>query len=270
MTKFLAALSMAALAGTALPQPAAAADLDRILLRAPELPLTKPVEVGTGWYLRGDLGYSLDTSSDPVSFRAYNGAGSYSSGRFHDNAIDSDWSGSVGFGYHFNDWLRSDITLEYTKGSFDDQLSLHCVATNPVGDCAAHQDFDAWGFMANAYLDLGTYAGFTPYIGGGAGIMSVNWKDMRLACVNSPACGAAAVNHGRHDWRFAYQLSAGMAYALTKNLKFDLGYRYFNVDGGDMFDFNPGDQALGATGVQGQDHGFSKQEIRAGLRYEIW
>jgi hypothetical protein len=24
-----------------------------------ELPVTKPVEIGSGWYLRGDLGYSV-------------------------------------------------------------------------------------------------------------------------------------------------------------------------------------------------------------------
>jgi len=269
MFKLFAALSVAAVASAALPSIASAADLDEILL-APELPMTRPVEVGTGWYLRGDIGYSVDTSSDGPSFRVYTGTPSYGSGNFHDDTIDSDWSGSAGFGYHFSDWLRADVTAEYMKGSFSDRLGVPCTTASPVGECAFHQDFEAWGFMANGYVDLGTFAGFTPYVGAGAGVMSVNWDNLDLRCVNSLACTAEGSSRGRHDWRFAYQLSAGLAYAITRNLKLDVGYRYFDVAGGDMFDFNGGDQALGASGIQGTDDGFSKHEIRAGLRYEIW
>ena len=249
---------------------AGAADLDRALLAAPELPVTRPVEVGTGWYLRGDLGYSIDTSSSGPSMRLYNGTSTYGSTQLDDNAITSDWSGSLGFGYHFNDWLRSDLTVEYTKGAFGETYGAPCSAQNPVGNCALNQDFQGWGFMANGYLDLGTYAGLTPYVGAGAGVMSVNWDNLSLQCVDSTACASSGSSRGEHDWRFAYQLSAGLAYAITKNLKLDVGYRYFDVAGGKMFDFNGGDQALGATGVQGRDNGFSKSEIRAGLRYDIW
>jgi hypothetical protein len=30
--------------------------------------------------------------------------------------------------------------------------------------------------MANGYVDLGTFAGFTPYVGAGAGVTRVAWK----------------------------------------------------------------------------------------------
>lgn len=228
MTKLLAALSMMALAGTVLSGTANAADLDQVLLKAPELPMTKPVEVGTGWYLRGDLGYSLDTSS---------GSGSFDSG-----GIDSDWSGSAGFGYHFNDFLRSDLTVEYAKGSFSGSSAAPCGGA-AVGGCSIDDRFKSWGFMLNGYVDLGTYAGFTPYAGGGVGYMNVSYQD------------------AENSWRFAYQLSAGVAYALTRNLKLDLGYRYLDVDGGKI---------SSGSGTEAHDDGFSKQEIRAGLRYDIW
>ena len=270
MSKLLKASSIVAAVFAAGLASANAADLDRALLAAPLLPVTKPVEVGTGWYLRGDLGYSISTSSGGPSMLLYNGMGTYGSTQLNSDAISSDWSGSAGFGYHFNDWLRTDLTVEYTKGAFDQIYGGACSAQNPVGNCALNQDFKGWGFMANGYVDLGTYAGITPYVGAGAGMMSVNWDTLSLQCVNSPACAATGTSRGEHDWRFAYQLSAGLAYAITKNLKLDVGYRYFDVAGGKMFDFNGGDQALGATGVQGRDHGFSKSEIRAGLRYDIW
>jgi opacity protein-like surface antigen len=46
--------------------PAHAADLDEIIY-AKELPVTKPVEIGSGWYLRGDLGYSVQTRGAATS-----------------------------------------------------------------------------------------------------------------------------------------------------------------------------------------------------------
>ncbi|MGN6549785.1 MAG: outer membrane protein, partial [Pararhizobium sp.] len=190
--------------------------------------------------------------------------------RFDDGEIKSDWSESVGIGYHFNDWLRSDVTFEYSDGKFDGSLGGPCVAANPVGTCDAHQDFSAWGFMANGYVDLGTVAGFTPYVGGGVGIMRIGWKDLELSCVGSAACQPVPSHDGENDWRFAWQLSAGMAYAITKNLKLDVGYRYFDIADGGMFDFADADRAFGVSGLQGKDRGLTKQEVRVGLRYDIW
>ena len=40
--------------------PMQAADLDQILYGS-ELPVTQTVEIGSGWYLRGDLGYQVST-----------------------------------------------------------------------------------------------------------------------------------------------------------------------------------------------------------------
>ena len=270
MSKFLVAAGAAFLLSGAFLANAGAADLDQTLLAAPELPMTKPVEVGTGWYLRGDVGYAVSTDNDGPSIKVYDGLGDYGSTTLGDNSISADWSGSAGIGYHFNDWLRADVTAEYTKGDFSQLFGGVCTAANPVGNCALHQDFTAWGFMANGYIDLGTYAGITPYVGAGAGMMNVKWDPLYLKCVNSAACTADGSSRGESDWRFAYQFSAGIGYAITQNLKLDIGYRYFDVAGGNMFDFNGGDQAIGATGVQGKDHGFSSSQIRAGLRYEIW
>ncbi|WP_181407981.1 outer membrane protein [Pararhizobium mangrovi] len=214
MPNRIKALLLAAAGCAALAAPAAAADLDSVLLEAPELPETRPVEVGTGWYLRGDVGYSLDT-----------------------NNVDSDWGGTAGFGYHFNDYLRSDLTVEYNQGSSSDAID---------------QDFNSWGFLLNGYVDLGTYMGVTPYVGGGVGTVNVHWKG-----VDEPD----DIETRDDDWRFAYQLSAGLAYAVTDNLKLTVGYRYLNVDGGERYQI--GDEKY-------DDDGYTKSEIRGGLLYDIW
>lgn len=219
MSKVIVALSVAASVWAAAGlSPVHAADLDHALLAAPELPVTKPVEVGTGWYLRGDLGYAIGTSGSD---------------------FDSHWSGSAGAGYHFTDYLRADITVEYTKGSF-------------AG--SGTQTFRSWGGMVNGYFDLGTFAGFTPYLGGGAGYVNVDWHNFTDA--------TSTTHPGLNDWRFAWQLSAGVAYSITKNLRFDVGYRYMDVNGGGRY--------VDAAGNHVKDSGFGKSEVRAGLRYDIW
>ncbi|KGF66773.1 hypothetical protein LL06_26265, partial [Hoeflea sp. BAL378] len=103
---------------TGLAASAQAADLDQVIY-APELPMTQPVEIGSGWYLRGDLGYSVETRGAATRYSIFSAGPpvSYSTGAFGTSSIDSDWSGSAGVGYNFTDYLRGDLTFDYTKGS---------------------------------------------------------------------------------------------------------------------------------------------------------
>lgn len=235
-----------------------AADLDDIIY-AQELPVTQPVEIGSGWYLRGDLGYSVDTSGAATSYRVFNAGPpvSYGTGLFDGSSLSSDWSGSVGAGYSFTDYLRSDLTLDYSTGTFGFGTGA---GANCAGQCANvnGQDFEQYTVMANAYIDLGTYAGFTPYVGAGAGVSRVSWDPI------------SSTQSGEDDWRFTYALMAGLAYDISKNLKLDLGYKYSKVNSGTQFNFNAGNVALGATGGQAEDDGIEKHEVRVGLRYALW
>jgi opacity protein-like surface antigen len=159
----MAALVAAGAAGTA-----KAADLDRIIY-APELNRTVPVEIGNGWYLRGDIGYSVDTSSDRA---------------FDDWRLDSDFSGGLGVGYQFTDFLRADVTADYTEGDVDGRFAGDI---NPFSS-----DFRAYTLLANAYVDLGTFVGFTPYVGAGAGGTYVDYAPYFSAGLETP---------GGADWR---------------------------------------------------------------------
>ncbi|WP_420407161.1 outer membrane beta-barrel protein [Hoeflea sp.] len=269
-----AILGMAASAG--------AADLDEIIY-AKELPVTQPVEIGSGWYLRGDLGYSFNTDGGANSYRIFNAGPpvSYGTGLFNSSDLTSDWSGSAGVGYHFSDYLRADATFEYSTGEFGGTTSsaVPCPGGPAGTGCASTdvQSFEQYGIMANAYVDLGTYVGFTPYIGGGAGVSRVTWNTLNSTnrCVPAPGfpCGAAPAgtsSPGQEDWRFTYALMAGLSYDLTKNMKLDLGYRYSKIKGGPQFNFDAATAAAGATGAQAEDGGIEKHEIRAGLRYSLW
>ncbi len=261
-----------------------AADLDTIVY-APQLPRTVPVEIGNGWYLRGDVTYNFSTDGDATSYRTYHlhthtyGTRDYTSSNF-----DTDWGVGAAAGYQFTDWFRAEAALDYYRGSFDTSatsfspcLSGFVGPDNTGCSTIGTADFNAWGVMANAYIDLGTYVGFTPYIGAGLGMTQVDFKDYnsRSTCVDGTAScsgvGSLSLQHtGEADWRFTYALMAGVSYNLTTNLKADIGYRYINVDGGDTYSFDTISEAAGATGVQGTDNGYHLHQIRASLRYSLW
>jgi len=261
---------------------AQAADLDDIIY-AKELPVTQPVEIGTGWYLRGDLGYSVETRGVATSYQVFTAGppAAYAGEVFDSSSLDSDWSGSLGVGYNFTDYLRADMTFDYSKGRFAGTTSsvLPCAGL-ATGQCASvdSQGFEQYGFMANAYLDLGTFARFTPYVGAGAGVTRVTWETLvdNQTCVSVAGnlCGAGVAtdgsNPGTESWRFTYALMAGVSYDLTKDIKLDVGYKYSKIKSGSQFGYDAASIAAGAVGAQASDNGFAKHEVRAGLRYSLW
>jgi opacity protein-like surface antigen len=140
--------------------PAHAADLDEIIY-AKELPVTKPVEIGSGWYLRGDLGYSVQTRGAATSYSVFSAGppSTYTSTAYDSSSLDSDWSGSLGVGYAFTDYLRGDLTLDFSNGTFSGATSSTAACAGlATGQCASvdTQGFDQYGFMANGYVDLGS------------------------------------------------------------------------------------------------------------------
>ncbi|SKA14321.1 outer membrane protein [Consotaella salsifontis] len=209
MKALLASLFISAAALSVFPgEGAKAADLMSapIYETAPEI---QPVEVGTGWYLRGDVSYDADISSDRLD-------------------LEKNASYDLGFGYRFTDYLRGDVTATYSKT--DVRFNDAAIAVD---------DLETWELMANAYVDLGTFVGFTPYVGGGVGGVNVEYDNG---------------DNYKSDWRLGYALMAGVAYDISRNLKLDVGYRYLDVEKQD----------------KSWDDGFGRHEIKAGLRYSLW
>lgn len=250
-----------------------------VIEQAPEF---VPVEIGNGWYLRGDIGHSFGTAAnDPVNYRIYDGvAGTYTPAAFTSSDFDDNYTWGVGVGYTFNSWIRADATFEGQQNDFSGTTVTAAPCTGgPVGTtCRSENSATAttYSVMANLYGDLGTFVGVTPYIGAGAGASRVEWGNLTNTeyCVGG-GCGAPPVlgtttHAGESSWRFTYALMAGLAYDISRNLKVDLGYKYRWIDGGDMFNFDAASAAAGATGVQGKDEGFHQHEVKVGLRYSLW
>lgn len=229
------------------------------IMDAPEV----TVQEASGWYLRGDVGYSFN---DIRGANYYQGSNSTLTNFDHTSLKDSFLLGA-GVGYQINNHLRTDVTFDYlTSADFRGGTSGVCGdgVGNPFVACSSSDKsyMHAYSLMANVYVDLGTYGYITPYVGGGIGGAYVKWGKLRNTICDDPyAAGCYTSEHeGQKSWRFTYALMAGAAIDITCNLKADIGYRYRHIMGGDMFGYNLG-------GGPGDDKGFDMHEARIGARY---
>ena len=291
----LNALKIALIAGCAMAGFASngfAADLDQPIF-VEQAPDYAPVEIGNGWYIRGDVGYAAIHKGGTHTYRTYDPISTtYADQTFVTSGTSADFAFGGGIGYQFSDWLRFDGTIDAYRGKFTGTTAStgNCYPGLAAGDpgfntsCATNdeQGYNAYQFMANAYVDLGTYVGLTPYVGAGAGYTVMAWDGLTnsLYCVpgagggataTCPATPIAPVTHaGTTDYRFTYSVMAGAAYQMSKNVKLDMGYRYSKIAAGTQFNFDQASITAGATGVQGRDAGYDRHEVRVGVRYSLW
>lgn len=222
-----------------------------------EVPESLPASV-SGWYIRGDVGYS---------WNKYRGAIYGTSGGTNRLFGDIDESFFVGggVGYQVNSYLRTDLTLDYDFESDFRGYTIGSCGAAPACVSTDVSSFAALTVMANAYIDLGTYAGFTPYVGAGIGGSHVKWGSLEnTACEDGDPtnCDPTVTHSGSKSWRFAYALMAGFSYDVSHKLALDFGYRYRKIEGGAQFGF------ASATGP-GYDYGMESHQVRAGLRYKF-
>jgi len=338
-----------------LPLPALAADYDPPIYvdQAPEY---QPVEVGSGWYLRGDVGYAFQRSYKDEALAVDDTL-------FDNDLVGLGWvgpldafsasqkqgtiTGSIGAGYHFNDWLRADVNIgilqndsysgtgHLQSGYLDSGLLVNalnpavtampdfgCLGSRTVTTTKTTVDSDgnavpaqsgttaktdtdwrrdcivnasaknsAWNGLANGYVDLGTYAGFTPYVGAGIGLLRTKTSiSVGATCENSsvtntsnanngdgtstttdqtvdftcraPTDGSTVASYSKTNYDLMYGLSAGVSYQISKNASLDLGYQYISAP--DVKYYTISDSGVRAA------KGYDMQQIKIGLRYDLW
>jgi opacity protein-like surface antigen len=130
----------------------------------------------------------------------------------------------LGIGYQYNNWLRFDLTGEYRgKASFH-ALDSYTGGTNEYSGTKSE-----WLFLANGYIDLGTWWSVTPFVGAGIGFANINIDHFRdINVLNS---GGGYADSGSTT-NFAWALHAGLAYQVTPNFSIELAYRYLNMGDG--------------------------------------
>lgn len=250
-SKLHALTAMTALAATAVPALAADYDPPIVIDNFDNVDEVVPVEVGSGWYLRGDVGYSFNRSFEDYSSDSL--IPSYEIGQ-DDN---SSFIGGAGFGYHFTDYLRADLTGAFLgqEKAWGRNIDPFDAAFGQRGEIKTRM---AYG-MATGYIDLGTFVGITPYVGAGAGFVYTQLRGNGELAV--PGGGTSFGSYSENDFSFAYTLNAGLAYRMTDNLSLDVGYQYLNAPNAKHFSFEePGFYK----------EGFDMHQIKVGLRYDLW
>ncbi len=228
--------------------PAMAADLDDLLPPAPVLDEEAPET----WYLRGDIGAVRRETRD-ADFAATSLVGA-----FAQDGIANGGLVGLGLGYRFSPMLRMDVTLDHR---FD--ARFRGAAAAPVfagGSFLDRGRLESSTLLLNAYVDLGTWNGLTPYLGAGVGVARNTL--FRYARITSDATGAIVAWErvaGDSDDSFAWALMAGLGYEVLPGLTLDVGYRFVGLGAVKTRHYNLGSGAeLGQIGAH---------EVRVGLRY---
>jgi outer membrane autotransporter protein len=125
--------------------------------------------------------------------------------------FDTGFNVGVAGGHDFG-MVRLEAELAYRENDFDK------IEFPFFGRARASGDISATSLMFNGYYDLETGSPVTPYLGAGLGVANVSMNDVKVA-------GVKVVDDD--DTVFAYQIGAGVAFALNEVMALDLGYRYF-------------------------------------------
>jgi len=192
----------------------------------------------SGWYLRGDLAYRWGTvrGADPAP-------------GFPEPAnakLGTAYGGGLGVGVK-SDWLRVDLTVD---GASKMKYESTTVTTN---DTTAK--VSAVTAMVNGYLDLATWYGVTPYVGGGVGGARLEITDYQ-STVTPPFGGDTS----RSQWNVAWAAMGGVAYQVAPNMQIDVGYRYLSLG-----NITTGTGTSGALTLKG----IANHEVRVGLRWNF-
>lgn len=199
-------------------------------------------EFASGWYIRGDIGYRMNRND---------GASSFFVDPISSQSIDDTAVFGFGGGYKAG-WFRADVTVDYSgRAVFNTDVAGLAAAAQP----GLSTKIEMVTTLANLYLDLGTWANITPYVGAGVGaayMRSVEFYDYN----------ATIMPHEKQDkWNFAWAAIAGMSYRIGGNLLADASYRYLSL--GDAV------TAVNAVGNQLTVTDITAHEFRIGLRYNL-
>jgi len=218
-----------------------------------------------GWYLRGDIGFSNERVG-----RLNNALDSTLSSSAQSSAFSSGNNFSFGLGSRINDWFRADLTGEFRGTS---QFSGTDRITFPGGFGAdtyrAHMT--NWVFMANGFVDLGTWFSMTPFLGAGVGTARVslaNFIDQGISNSGNGSVSSFAFGDNISKWNLAWALHAGVAYKVAPNFTIELAYRFLNMGDGLTGDLRTFD---GINNINNPMtfRNITSQDIRFGVRWDL-
>ncbi|MFZ5671869.1 MAG: outer membrane protein [Pseudomonadota bacterium] len=117
--------------------------------------------------------------------------------------------------------IRAEVEVSYSRWAVDDARFKHMDGDVPhKGDAEGDGHLSATYVLGNLWYDFQTDSGFTPYVGGGAGIGFVG-ADVTFFDDDYGFDDA--------DSGFAFQAGLGVKVDLTESIAVDVGYRFKGI-----------------------------------------
>jgi opacity protein-like surface antigen len=159
-----------------------------------------------GGYVSGDIGFTLLDDA------------TYTEPGVPDMELEHDpgYALAAALGYQFAN-ARVEWEISYQENDFDK------ASMTGVGSANATGDMSCLAFLINGYYDFHNQTAFTPFISAGLGIADVDLNDFNIL-------GSGVPSYSADDTVFAYQMGAGVGYAVNEKVTIEAKYRYFATD----------------------------------------
>lgn len=269
--------------------------------------VSTPVEFGSGWYLRGDIGYNISGKQERgVEFVPIVG-----------NGVVTDYQDAIslraGFGYQINPSFRIEMDIENTLESefantveighsgsvafsqtglfggvlttvndvaFFDAFGNHTgtagglTYTGPngpiIGSQTIESSYSSQNIMVHGYYDFARIGNFTPYVGAGAGLARITYSEKRenADCVSGGFYTCGSeVSSSEVDFT---ETVWKPAFSLSLGTAYALNENMSLDVGYSFLSVNGGQEIEYSNGAAIDQDGFNTHQVRAGLRYQIW
>jgi opacity protein-like surface antigen len=177
----------------------------------------EPVAAPAEWYvsLFGGASWLEDVETD-YSYPGFGPIG---------NEAETDVGFIIGgaAGTHLTEDIRVELEVAYSENEVDHFVFHDDDGTSDTYEGTGH--FSFLTFMANVWYDIPLSEELKPYLGGGAGIAIVDANKVGYGeDENAPVYDSSEV-------AFAFQLGAGLRWAVSDNIMLDVGYRLKGIDG---------------------------------------
>jgi len=184
-----------------------------------------------GPYVSGNLGIAMASDSDLSE-----------TGATGTMEFDKGFAFGVAAGYGFGN-TRVEGEIAYQKNDYD-KLSLSVPGVGSFSGLNVDGDATSTAFLLNGYYDFKNNSSITPFIGAGLGFAKVD-----VGAISVP--GVGTLTSSSDDTVFAYQIGAGVGFAVNEKVSLDLKYRYFATSDPDF---------------EGTEAEYSSHNLYAGVR----